>query len=395
VTTLAWFHCFSGVAGDMTLGALLDAGADVNVIRDALDRLPLSGWRLDVEATQRCGIRATRALVSTEEQHHHRTLADIRSLVSAAGLAEPIVTNALAVFGALAEVEGVIHDRPTDAVEFHEVGSLDAIVDVVGTCAALHALGVDGVHGSRIAVGHGTVRGAHGLLPNPAPAVTALLARRGAPTVGVDLQIELATPTGVALLTTLAAGFGAMPAMTPTAIGYGAGGHDIDGRPNVVQVVIGQTAPASTAEPPGQPVQLLEVNVDDATGETLAHAVSALLGVGAHDAWVTPIVMKKGRPAHTVSALCDPAIGGFVAEVLTNTTGSLGVRGTSLERWPRARAGSSVDVGGERVRVKVGAGRVKAEDDDAARAATRLGLPAREVAARAEAVWRATHGDPT
>jgi uncharacterized protein (TIGR00299 family) protein len=394
VTTLAWFHCFSGVAGDMALGALLDAGADVDVVRDALARLPVSGWSLDVETTQRCGIRATRAVVTVENQDHHRTFAEIRALVSAANLPEPVSVNSLAVFHALAEVEGRIHDRPAEAVEFHEVGSVDAIVDIVGTCAALHALGVDGVHASRIAVGHGTVRGAHGLLPNPAPAVVALLARRGAPTVGVDLPVELATPTGVALVTMLAGCFGAMPAMTPNAIGYGAGGHDIDGRPNVVQVVIGEAIPASTAEPPGQPVLLLEVNLDDATGETLAHAVSALLGAGAHDAWVTPIVMKKGRPAHTVSALCDPAVGVSMAEVLTHATGSLGVRGTTLERWPRARLESSVDVGGEAVRVKVGAGRVKAEDDDAAAAAARLDLPPREVAARAEAAWRGTHGDP-
>jgi len=158
-----------------------------------------------------------------------------------------------------------------------------------------------------------------------------------------------------------------------------------------VQVVIGTAMAPTVAEPPGQPVTLLEVNLDDATGETLAHAVAAVLDAGAHDAWVTPIVMKKGRPAHTVSALCDPAVARIVATTLTTTTGSLGVRGATLERWPRARADDVVNVEGAVVRVKVGAGRVKAEDDDVAAAAAVLGVPAREVAARAEAAWRASH----
>jgi uncharacterized protein (DUF111 family) len=200
--------------------------------------------------------------------------------------------------------------------------------------------------------------------------------------------MELTTPTGAALVAALAAGFGPMPAMTPSAVGYGAGTRDLDGRPNVVQVVIGTaTAPLPTAAP-GQPVTLLEVNVDDTTGEVLAHAVAALLAAGAHDAWVTPIVMKKGRPAHTVSVLADPALAPELATLLCAETGSLGVRGRTMDRWPRARDDGVVDVGGMPVRVKVGAGRVKVEHDDAAAAARRLALPLREVMARAEAAAR-------
>jgi hypothetical protein len=206
------------------------------------------------------------------------------------------------------------------------------------------------------------------------------------PAVGVDLGMELATPTGVALVRTLASGFGPLPAMTVSATGFGAGARDLDGRPNVVQVVIGERA--ATTEPSGQPVVLLEANLDDATGEVLAHTIARLLEVGAHDAWVTPIVMKKGRPAHTVAALVDPADAGRVAAVLTAETGTLGVRGSRLDKWPAMRTVRTVDVDGHAVRVKVAAGRAKVEFDDAAAAARALGVPVRDVLARAEAAAR-------
>jgi pyridinium-3,5-bisthiocarboxylic acid mononucleotide nickel chelatase len=206
-----------------------------------------------------------------------------------------------------------------------------------------------------------------------------------APTTGLDVGVELTTPTGAALLAALASGFGPLPSMAIEATGFGAGSREIDGRPNATQVVVGTAVEAIGA---GQPVMLLEANVDDATGETLAHTVAALLETGAHDAWVTPIVMKKGRPAHTVSALADVALAEQVSRVLLAETGSLGVRGHTLERWPAARSAHEVEVAGLPVRVKVSAGRVKVEHDDAARAARRAGLPLREVVSRAEAAWR-------
>jgi uncharacterized protein (DUF111 family) len=230
-------------------------------------------------------------------------------------------------------------------------------------------------------------RAAHGMLPIPAPAVVELL--HGAPTYGIDVPFELTTPTGAALLAANAVGWGPMPAMTIDAVGFGAGTRDLDGRPNVVQVVLGERV----ADPPaGQPVMQLEVNVDDATGETLAHTVSALLDAGAHDAWVTPIVMKKGRPAYTVSTLCDTALTAQIIEVLKRETGSLGVRGATLERWPSARSADEVEVAGFPVRIKVSAGRVKVEHDDAARIARRTGLPLREVISLAEESARRGHG---
>jgi hypothetical protein len=366
----------------MLLGALLDAGADLEEVRGIVGRLGVTGWALDAEPVSRGGIAATRAVVHAPEDHHHRTWATIRSLLADAGLPPRVHARAHAAFAALAEVEGALHRVPADDVHFHEVGALDAIVDVVGACAALEVLDVDEVLASPIATGHGAVGAAHGQLPVPAPATARLLV--GLPVVGADVAVELATPTGVALLRTLSTSFGAVPPMTVAATGHGAGGRELDDRPNVVQVLVGTRA-ATGGEPAGEPAVLVEANVDDVTGEVLAHTVARLLAAGAHDAWVTPIVMKKGRPAHTISALGDPAQAAALAAVLTTETGTLGVRSQALTKFPAPRTVEVVDVGGHPVRVKVTAGRVKVEFDDAAAAAETLGLPVREVLVRAEA----------
>ena len=386
---IAWFHCFSGVAGDMVLGALLDAGADVDEVRDAVGRLGVGGWALERETVQRAGLQATRAVVHTPEDHDHpRAFADIHALVGAADLPPRVHARALAVFERLAVVEGRLHGVPRDEVHFHEVGALDAIVDVVGTCAALELLEVDEVRTSPVTVGLGHVRTAHGVLPNPAPATLALLAEAGIAVSGLDSAVELATPTGAALLAALGSGCGPLPPLTPSTVGYGAGGADTSGRANVVQVVVGTAVgPAGAGAGgagSGQPMVELAANVDDATGEVLAHTVAALLAAGANDAWMTPIVMKKGRPAHTLHALCDPAAAATVGAVLVAESGSLGLRATAVERWPQARDEITVDVGGHPVRVKRAEGRVKAEHDDAAAAAAALGRPLRAVLAEAE-----------
>jgi hypothetical protein len=366
----------------MLLGALLDAGADLEEVRAILGRVPVDGWALDAEPVLRGGIAATRAVVDApEDLQHHRTWGSIRSLLAEARLPPRVHDRAHGAFAALAEVEGALHRTPADDVHFHEVGALDAIVDIVGTCAALEVLGIDELVCSPVATGHGSVTAAHGELPVPAPAVARLLV--GLPVVGLDVAMELATPTGVALVRSLASAFGPLPAMTVSATGLGAGGRDLEGRPNVVQVVVGSARAAEAT--PGQPVVLLEANVDDATGEVLAHAVGRLLDAGAHDAWITPIVMKKGRPAHTVAALVDPVDADRIAGVLTAETGSLGVRGSRLDKWPAARTVETVDVDGQAIRVKVTSDRIKVEFDDAAAAASSLGLPVREVLARAEA----------
>jgi uncharacterized protein (TIGR00299 family) protein len=385
VARLAWFHCFSGIAGDMALGSLVDAGADLDEVAGLVRRLPVGGWQVEAEAVLRGGVAATTVHVRTEETSVVRTAAHITGLVEEARLPDRVRRRALSVFGALAEAEGRLHRRPPEQVHFHEVGGLDAIVDVVGTCAALEVLDIEAVHASTVTTGTGMVRAAHGLLPNPAPAVVELLGAVHAPTMGLDVGVELTTPTGAALLAALATGFGPLPAMSIECSGFGAGSRELEGRPNVTQVVIGEQAEVL---PAGQPVVLLETNVDDATGETLAHTITALLAAGAHDAWVTPIVMKKGRPAHTVAALADVALAQQVADALTRETGSLGVRGSTLERWPAERREDVVEVAGFPVRVKVSPGRVKVEHDDAARVADRAGLPLREVLSLAEEAGR-------
>jgi hypothetical protein len=381
--TVAWFNCFCGIAGDMALGALLDAGADPDAVREILAGLGVPGWELVVAGTLRGGIVATDVKVDVAESGVVRTATHILGLIEEADLPDRVRRRALAVFGALGEVEARLHGRPVEQVHFHEVGGVDAIVDIVGVCAALEVLDVGEVHVGPIAQGQGMIRTAHGHLPIPAPATAELL--RGAPVFGTGVNLELTTPTGAALMAALATRFGTMPAMSVAAVGYGAGDRELDDRPNVAQVVIGETAtPLGT----GQQVQLLETNVDDVTGETLAHAIDRLLAAGAHDAWVTPVVMKKGRPAHVLSVLGDPATAGALADVMLAETGSLGVRAVALQRWPRARSETEVLVDGHPVRLKVASARVKVEYDDAARVAALSGRPLREVMDLAREAWR-------
>jgi uncharacterized protein (TIGR00299 family) protein len=380
---IAWFHCFAGIAGDMALGALLDAGAEVAEVRAIVERLGVTGWQLDAEPTSRNGIAGTRALVTAPEEHHHRRWRDIRQLLEASTLPPRVQQRAHAVFEALAVAEARVHRTTPDEVHFHEVGALDAIVDIVGVAAALEVLDVDVVAAGPVATGTGTVRSSHGILPNPAPAVVELLI--GHPVRGNDLPVELTTPTGAAIVAALAQHRGAMPAMTVERSGFGAGARELAELPNLTQVVLGVAAEASAR---GQEVVLLETNVDDVTGEVLAAAVAALLAAGAHDAWLTSTVMKKGRPAYVVSALVDPSRQAELIQVLQQETGSFGIRATALTRWPAPRQIELVEVLGHPVRLKVGPHRVKAEHDDAHAVAAATGLPVREVLARAEAAWR-------
>lgn len=380
MTTVAWWHCFAGISGDMALGSLVDAGADLAAIERELVGLPVGGWALEERSVQRGGLAATQVVVHVQETSVVRTHAHIVGLLTEARLPRRAQERALAVFARLADAEGRIHHRPPAQVHFHEVGGTDAIVDVVGTCVALELLGVDEVRASPVAQGTGMTRSAHGLLPNPAPAVVELLA--GAPTYGTDVTVELTTPTGAALLAALCAGWGPMPPMVVRRVGRGAGSRDLDGLPNALQVVVGEATAASSAS---HPVTLLETNLDDVTGELLGHTVQALLAAGALDAWVTPVVGKKGRPAQVVSLLAAPELAGTLRDLLVAETGTLGVRSATLERWASSRTTTTVEVAGQPVRVKRSAARVKAEHDDAARAAARTGLPAREVARRAEA----------
>lgn len=380
--TVAWWHCFAGIAGNMALGALVDAGADLSQIERELVALPVGGWTLETEPVLRAGIAATHVKVRVRETQVVRTYSHIVGLITEARLPERARSRALAVFERLGTVESRLHRRPLSQVHFHEVGSTDAIIDIVGSCVALELLGVDEIRSSPVAQGMGMVSTSHGSLPIPAPAVVSLLAEAGAPTYGTAIPMELTTPTGAALLSALSTGWGPMPALTLSATGFGAGTREIEDLPNVVQVVVG-TAPVEDSDG-AQPVMILEANVDDVTGEILGTTLAALMSAGALDAWITPVTGKKGRPAHVVSLLCDPSQVAPLRQVLADETGTLGIRATTWRRWPSTREFASVEVGGYPVRVKRGPRRIKAEHDDAARVARLIGLPVREVARQAE-----------
>jgi uncharacterized protein (TIGR00299 family) protein len=416
MTRVAWFNCQAGVAGDMTMAALVDAGADPDDVAAAIAALGVDGYALTFEPVQRCGVRATWANVVTMGEHDHadefgqhdaghgqhghgghRRAADVLAMLDAADLPDRVRARARAVFERLAVIEAEIHGVDPDEVELHEVGSLDSIIDVVGACAALESLGVDRLQCGPLGVGTGTVSTAHGPLPNPAPATVALLARSGIGTSGLPTTLETVTPTGAALMAVLGERPGPMPPMAIASVGYGAGTADPPERANVVQVVVGESVagPTSTgggdvASDPGAPVVVVEVNVDDVTPEVVAHTIARLLDEGAHDAWATPIVMKKGRPAFSVAALCDPSALAPIRRTLLDETGSLGVRATELRRWPQRRAETTVEVDGWTIGVKVAGHRVKVEFDDAARAAAATGRPVREVLDAARAAFAAT-----
>jgi uncharacterized protein (TIGR00299 family) protein len=386
---LAWFHCFAGVAGDMVLGALVDAGADPDGVRAVLDRLELPGWTLRVEQVERAGLVATRVVVEVEEQPVARPYRDLADLLERASLPEPVARRSARALGALAAAEAAVHRIPVEEVHLHELGGHDTLVDIVGSAAALAALGVDQVACSPVAVGTGTVSAAHGQLPHPTPAVLSLLA--GVPVVGRDTGVELTTPTGAALVATWSDRFGPLPAVVVRRSGYGAGAADLGELPNCVQVVIGDPLVPRPAADEGtvEPMVLVETTVDDVTGEHLATALDRLRRAGAVDAWVAPVVMARGRPGHVVSALVRPELVSQVRVELARETGSLGARLSATDRWAAPRTVAVVDVAGQSVRVKVGPYRVKAEHRDVVAAADRLGWPTPRVAAAAEDAWRA------
>jgi uncharacterized protein (TIGR00299 family) protein len=371
---ICWCNPASGLAGDMLLAGLLDAGAPAGVVRDAVASTGLTGWELDVSRIVTHGLAATRVDVRVTDQAASRRAAE---LIAMAARARPAPVAALAVrtLELIAATEAGLHGAPVDEVHLHELGGHDTIVDVVGVAAALHALDVDEVYCAPLPLGTGTVTTAHGVLPSPAPATMALLA--GAVTIGTDVPGETVTPTAAALVRAIPAVFGPVPAMVPVRTGYGAGHRELADRPNVVSVTV-----AERSGPPSAAV-LLETNVDDVTGETVAHVMARVLDEGALDAWVTPVLMKKGRPGQILTILAPPAAADALGGLLLAETGSLGLRRSTVDRQVLPREFRTVAVAGHAVRVKAGPHGAKPEYEDVARVAAALGLPLREVAARA------------
>jgi pyridinium-3,5-bisthiocarboxylic acid mononucleotide nickel chelatase len=347
----AYFDCFSGISGDMMLGALVDVGADIVQIEAELRRLPVSGWKISAEKVKRGGLAATRVLVETSEHHHHRSLSTILNLIQQAGLAPRVVERASSIFTRLGEAEARMHGVPIERVHFHEVGAVDAIVDIVGTSVGFESLAIDECVCSRLNVGGGMVKAAHGNLPVPAPATAELL--RGAPTYSNGILHELVTPTGAAIVRTLASSFGTQPAMSVSAIGYGAGATELAEQPNVLRIMIGESATQEKGALQEGTIVVLEANVDDMNPQLYGYFAERALEAGALDVFSTSIQMKKNRPGQLVTVLCDAAKTHDLTELILRETTTIGVRHSTAGRHTLQRESISVKTPLGSIAVKV------------------------------------------
>ncbi|HKA69979.1 MAG TPA: nickel pincer cofactor biosynthesis protein LarC [Actinomycetes bacterium] len=391
--SIAWFQCAAGASGDMMLGALLDAGVPLERIQAAVDAIGVEPTLVVTEHVTRHGLAATKVEVKAPRTTVIRTWGNVRGLLEAADLAEPVKDRAFDVFARLARAEGRVHRTAPEQVHFHEVGGLDAIADVVGTCAGLHELGVTDAVATPVAVGYGMTRGDHGMLPVPAPAVLALLAEVDAPTFAGDLPYEMCTPTGAALLAAIVGDWGGMPPMRITAVGAGAGSRDLSELPNMLRLVVGEPLEPAPGQPVGVPhdqALLLETNVDDLDPRLWPPVLARLLDAGASDAWLTPIVMKKGRPAHTLSVLVAPEQAEQVRTVIFRETSTIGLRESPVGKRALVREMRTVDIGGEEIRIKIAlldgvVVNAQPEYEDVAAAAAKLNRPVKAVLAAAAA----------
>src|SRR5580658_8514807 len=300
---LAYFDCFSGISGDMALGALVDAGCPVEHLRGELRGLQVPGWELTAEKVWKNGMAATYVKVATEDQSKHRSLSAILEILEKAELAPVVRERAGAIFRRLGEAEARVHDVPVEKIHFHEVGAVDAIVDIVGACIGFHALGIERFACSSLNVGGGTAKMAHGVLPVPAPATARLLL--GKPTYSNGVQKELVTPTGAAIVATLCHTFGPQPSMTVSAIGYGAGTADLESQPNVLRIMVGELA-QKDVDGHGGTIRVLEANLADMSPQIFGYLLERALAAGALDVFATPVQMKKNRPGTLVTILCKP-----------------------------------------------------------------------------------------
>jgi pyridinium-3,5-bisthiocarboxylic acid mononucleotide nickel chelatase len=417
---ILWLNPFSGISGDMLLGALLDLGAPMDEVRAAIASTGITGWTLTTEPVERAGLVARQAQVRVDDRIPERRAAELLTMARAA---RPAAAGQLAAaaISALAEAEGRLHGVPADQVHLHELGGVDTVVDTVGVGAALHALGVSAVWSAPLGLGAGVVDMAHGRFPAPAPATVALL--EGAQVTGITGQLapaspagstevspggpaaakmawplagETVTPTGAALLRAMGCRYGPMPALRVAGSGYGAGARDVPGRPNVLPVLLGEPVAGTGLVQPQDPLAgqagrtdghpaaietllVVETTVDDVTGELLGELPSLLLAAGALDVWIAAVTGKKGRPAQVVTALCRPEAAGPVQARLLAETGSLGARQHQVQREALPRQETEVIVQGHRIRVKLGPHRAKPEHDDVAAAAQATGLALHQV----------------
>ncbi len=377
-----YLDAFSGISGDMTVGALIDAGADASAVINALESLS-TGATFEVEKTKRAGIAASKFRVHlSPEPQKHRHLKHILSMIDQSGIGARAKQNASAVFQRLGEAESSVHGVSIERVHFHEVGAADSIADIVGACVALDLLGVDEVCSSAINVGSGTVMTEHGMLPVPAPATANLLA--GKPIYARGPAMELTTPTGAAIAATLSSGFGAMPPMRISSIGHGAGDRDFKESANVLRVLIGER----TGAPESTVVSVIEANIDDSSPQVLGYALERLMAAGALDASLSPLQMKKNRPGSLLRVIAHPQDQEMLAQLVFKETSTLGLRIYSAERRVETRRIVEVETPFGKVRVKVsGHGSFAPEYDDCRAIAASTGTPLPEVLAAAQAAY--------
>ncbi len=390
---VAYFDCIAGIAGDMTLGALIDAGADFDELNATLEGLAIEPFEITREEVEVQGVRAIKVDVDAPAASVIRTYASIRALLDQSELPEDARHTAHRIFRRLAEAEAKVHNKEIELVTFHEIGALDSIVDIVGVAVGLSMLGVERSFASAVPTGFGMHRTEHGMAPIPSPAVVELL--RGAPMFSKGVPFELVTPTGAAILSAVSEGYGDMPKMRLEGVGYGAGTHRLD-FPNVLRIIVGEEHLEAAAEPSPMTGELvLETNLDDLNPELYGYVLERLFAAGAQDAWLTPIVMKKGRPGVTLSVLCSPDRAEAMKEIVFAETGTLGIRTQQLEKEALEREEIKVETPYGAVGVKIGRrkGRVVSvapEFEDCARIAREADVPAKDVFAEALRLARDT-----
>jgi pyridinium-3,5-bisthiocarboxylic acid mononucleotide nickel chelatase len=379
---ICYLDAFSGISGDMTVGALVDAGADWNHLEHALSSLNL-GAKFRLEKTKRCGIAASKFHVDAFNEKKHRHLTNIEEIILSGELADKSKDKAIAVFRRLGEAEARSHAVPIEKVHFHEVGAADSICDIVGACVALDLLGIEELYCSRINVGSGSVKTEHGVLPVPAPATADLL--RGRPIYSSGPEAELTTPTGAALASTLSKDFGVLPPVRVTSQGFGAGDKDFSIQANVLRVLIGDRSDATESTS----VTVLEANIDDSTPQVLGYAMERLLEAGALDVTLTPVLMKKNRPGSLISVIATPDLTDQLAQVLFAETSTLGVRIFEAQRRVLARQIEEIETIHGKVRIKyTEKGSFAPEFEDCRRIAADRGLPLRAVISEAGQAFR-------
>jgi uncharacterized protein (TIGR00299 family) protein len=322
-----YFDCFAGASGDMILGALVAAGVDPHTLREQLSLLRVDGFNINFETVDRSGLSATYARVETAHEHRHRHLSDVKQIIEQSGVADAAKTLAIRIFTRLAEAEARVHNEPVDHVHFHEVGALDAIVDIVGAAICFDLLKIDRFFCSPLHVGSGMIQMAHGRFPVPPPAVAELL--KGVPFYSSDIQGELLTPTGAAIITTVCKEFGPIPRMTTDVTGYGAGTRQYKDFPNVLRVLLGQTEADGATD---ERLWMIETNIDDMSPQLLGHVMDRAFELGALDCYFTPVQMKKNRPGVLLSILCDGDQKEPLMKLLFTETTTLGVRSYEVAR---------------------------------------------------------------